>query len=215
MYTMVDSCMIALYIQACSGKHSSGIYAYNTWYPCTKYVHAYTLYVHVYAMYVHVLTRCLNSHSQGIYRRYIPVCTGRFLYDSIVYTYVKGSTGKHAVANTAVVYAYNMWYPCTVYVHVYTLYVHVYAMYVHVLISCLNSHSEGVYRRYIPVCTQWQIPPQQHFIYLCQRLYRVLQASMQWQPQQWYMHTIRGTDVQCMYMYIHCMYTYMQGTYIS
>ncbi len=85
----------------------------------------------------------------------------------ILYTYVKGSTGKHAVANTVVVYAYNMQYPCTVYVHVCTLYVHVYAMYVHVLTSCLNSHSEGVYRRYIPVCTQWQIPPQQHFIYLC------------------------------------------------
>jgi hypothetical protein len=40
---------------------------------------------------------------------------------------VKGSTGEHAVANTVVVYAYNTWYPCTVYVHVYTLYVHVYA----------------------------------------------------------------------------------------
>ena len=39
------------------------------------------------------------------------------------------------------IYAYNTWYPCTVFVHVYTLYVHIYAMYVHVLISCLNSHS--------------------------------------------------------------------------
>ncbi len=36
----------------------------------------------------------------------------------IVYTYVKGCTGEHAVANTVVVYAYNMWYPCTGYVHV-------------------------------------------------------------------------------------------------
>ena len=42
----------------------------------------------------------------------------------MVYTYVKGGTGEYAVANTVVVYAYNMWYPCTVYVHVYTLYVH-------------------------------------------------------------------------------------------
>ena len=25
----------------------TGIYAYNTWYPCTVYVHVYTLYVHV------------------------------------------------------------------------------------------------------------------------------------------------------------------------
>ena len=58
----------------------------------------------------------------------------------MVYTYVKGGTGEYAVANTVVVYAYNMWYPCTVYVYVYTLYVHVCAMYVHDLISCLNSH---------------------------------------------------------------------------
>ncbi len=44
------------------------------------------------------------------------------------------------MANTVVVYAYNMWYPCTVYVHVYTQYVHAYAMYIHhdVLTSCLN-----------------------------------------------------------------------------
>ena len=42
----------------------------------------------------------------------------------MVYTYVKGGTGEYAVANKVVVYAYNMWYPCTVYVHVYTLYVH-------------------------------------------------------------------------------------------
>jgi hypothetical protein len=54
---------------------------------------------------------------------------------------VKGSTGEHAVANTVVVYAYNMWYPCTVYVHVYTQYVHKYAMYIHVLTSRLNSSS--------------------------------------------------------------------------
>jgi hypothetical protein len=43
------------------------------------------------------------------------------------------------VANTVVVYAYNMWYPCTVYVHIYTLIVHVHAMYIHVLTSCLNK----------------------------------------------------------------------------
>jgi hypothetical protein len=42
------------------------------------------------------------------------------------------------VAYTAVVYAYNMWHPCTVYVHVYTQYVHVYAMNIHVLTSCFN-----------------------------------------------------------------------------
>jgi hypothetical protein len=39
------------------------------------------------------------------------------------------------------VYAYNMWHPCTVYVHVYTLYVHVYVMYIHVLTSCFNMMS--------------------------------------------------------------------------
>ena len=60
-------------------------------------------------------------------------CTIAFLY-----TYVKGGTDKYAVANTVVVYAYNMWYPCTVYVHAYTMYVHVYAMYIHVLTCYLN-----------------------------------------------------------------------------
>ena len=65
---------------------------------------------------------------------------GGFLYNSMVYNYVKGDAGEYAVANKEVVYAYNMWYPCTVYVHVYTLYVHICTMYVHGLISCLNSH---------------------------------------------------------------------------
>ena len=44
----------------------------------------------------------------------------------MVYTYVKGGTGEYALANKEVVYAYKMWYPCTVYVHVYTLYAHVF-----------------------------------------------------------------------------------------
>ncbi len=35
---------------------------------------------------------------------------------------------------------------------------------------------------------------------------KAVQASMQWQIQKWYIHTIRGIHVQCMYMYIHCMY---------
>ncbi len=38
------------------------------------------------------------------------------------------------MAYTVVVYTYNMWYPCTVYVHV----VHVYIMYKHVLTSFLS-----------------------------------------------------------------------------
>ncbi len=34
------------------------------------------------------------------------------------------------------------------------------------------------------------------------------QESMQWHIPHGYMHTIRGTHVQCMYLYyIHCMYT--------
>jgi hypothetical protein len=60
------------------------------------------------------------------------------MVDSCIYTCVKGCTGEYAVANTVVVYAYNMWYPCTLYVHVYTQYVHLYAMNIHVLTSCLN-----------------------------------------------------------------------------
>jgi len=78
---------------------------------------------------------CFNQLSQqqilvGIWRYfggiYLYVHNGRFLYDSIVHTYVRGSAGEYAVANTTLVYAYNMWYPCTVHVHVYTLYVHEY-----------------------------------------------------------------------------------------
>ncbi len=44
------------------------------------------------------------------------------------------------MAYTSVVYAYNMWHPCTVYVHVYTLYVHwhVYAIFIYVLTSYFN-----------------------------------------------------------------------------
>ncbi len=38
---------------------------------------------------------------------------------------------------------------------------------------------------------------------------KVVQASMQWQIQQWYLHKIRGSHVQCMYMFIRCMYMYM------
>ncbi len=69
---------------------------------------------------------------------YSILVNSRYLYNRIVYTYVKAGTGKFAVANTVVVYAYNMWYPCIVYVHhhdVYTLYVHIYAIHIHVLTS--------------------------------------------------------------------------------
>jgi hypothetical protein len=115
------------------------VYAYNIWYPCTVHVLVYTLYVHVYSMYIHVFsTAVLSGYFGGIS---LYVHNGRFLYDSMVHTYVKGSTREHALANTVVVYAYKMWYPCTLYVHVYTLYVHVYEMYIHVLTSCLNSSS--------------------------------------------------------------------------
>ncbi len=33
------------------------------WYPCTRYMHVYTMYVHVYTMYVHGITNCLNRFS--------------------------------------------------------------------------------------------------------------------------------------------------------
>ena len=66
---------------------------------------------------------------------YSIVVISRFLYNSIVYTYVKRGTGEYAVANTVVVYAYNTLYPYPAYVHVYTLYVHVYAIYINVLTS--------------------------------------------------------------------------------
>ena len=49
------------------------------------------------------------------------------MVDSYIYTYVQGCTGEYAVAKTVVVYAYNVWYSCTVDVHVYTLNLHVYA----------------------------------------------------------------------------------------
>ncbi len=44
---------------------------------------------------------------------YSILVNSRFLYNSIVYTYVKGGRFEYAVANTVVVYAYNTWYPCT------------------------------------------------------------------------------------------------------
>ena len=84
-----------------------------------------------------VLTTILRGYIGGI-SLYVYNCRFKFLYDSILYTYVKGGTGKYAVATTVVVYAYNMWNQCTVYVHVYTQHVHVYAMYIHILNSCLN-----------------------------------------------------------------------------
>ncbi len=34
---------------------------------------------------------------------------------------------------------------------------------------------------------------------------KAVQASMKWHIQQWYVHTICGTHVQRMYMYIQCM----------
>ncbi len=52
----------------------------------------------------------------------------QFLYYSIVHPYYKGSTDKTAVVYTIGVYGYKMWYPVTMYVHVYKLYEHVHAM---------------------------------------------------------------------------------------
>jgi hypothetical protein len=49
-----------------------------------------------------VSTADLSGHFGGIF---LYVQNGRFLYDSIVHTYVKGSTGEYAVANTTLVYA--------------------------------------------------------------------------------------------------------------
>jgi hypothetical protein len=54
-----------------------------------------------------ILTAILRGYIGGIS---LYVHNGRFLHNSIVYTYVKGGTGKYAVATTVVVYAYNMWY---------------------------------------------------------------------------------------------------------
>jgi hypothetical protein len=70
----------------------------------------YTVCTGVYAMYIHVVTSCLNADLSGHFGGIsLYVHNGRFLYDSIVHTYVKGSTTEYAVANTTLVYAYNMW----------------------------------------------------------------------------------------------------------
>ena len=141
MYSMVDSCTIALYIPMSKEVQASIQWQIKQWYMHTicgthvqcrnMYIHHMYTYVRVCAMYVHGFFSCLNSHPQGVYRRFICiyVLNGRFLYNSMVYTYVKGGTGEYAVANTVVVYAYNMWYPCTVYVHVY--------MYTYVQCMCM------------------------------------------------------------------------------
>jgi hypothetical protein len=56
-----------------------------------------------------------------------------------------------SLSGICVQYGVPMYSVCTCLYAVCTRIWQLYALYVHVLISCLNSHSEGVYRRYIPV----------------------------------------------------------------
>ena len=113
---------------------------------CGSHVQCMYMYIHSHSMYTYMQCMCMVKSIvlTAILRGYIGgislyVHNGRFLHNSILYTYVKGGTGKYAVATTVVVYAYNTWYLCTVYVsYIYTQYVHVFAMYIHILNSCLN-----------------------------------------------------------------------------
>ncbi len=76
--------------------------------------------------------------STAILRGYIGgislfVHSGQFLYDSIVHTYVKGCTGKYAVAYTVVVYAYNTWY------HVQCMYMYIHSMYMYMQCTYMSG----------------------------------------------------------------------------
>ena len=120
------------------------------------------MYLYIHCMYTYIQCTYMFSQQQflvGILEVY--PCMYTMVDSSTIAFYtpmskaVQDTTGEYAVATTryhssgiCIQYMVPMYNICM-------LYVHVYAMYVHVLISCLNSHSEGVYRRYIPVCTQW------------------------------------------------------------
>ncbi len=54
MYTMVNSCMIALYIQACSGKHSSGIYMHTI-----HGTHVQCMHMYIHCMYMYMQCMCM------------------------------------------------------------------------------------------------------------------------------------------------------------
>ena len=72
MYSMVDSCTIALYIPMSKEVQVSVQWQTQLWYMHTicgthvqcrnMYIHCMYTYVHVCAMYVHGLISCLNSH---------------------------------------------------------------------------------------------------------------------------------------------------------
>ena len=91
---------------------------------CGTHVQCMYMYIHCMYMYVQYMCMVKSVVLTANHRGYIGgislyVLNGTFLYNSMVNTYVKGGAGEYAVANKEVVYAYNMWYPCTVYVHVY------------------------------------------------------------------------------------------------
>ncbi len=65
------------------------------------------------------------------------------MVDSCIYTYVKGWRGEYALANTVVVYAYNTWYPCTVYVHVYKQCIHVLCPFLPFLTSTASTRGQA------------------------------------------------------------------------
>ncbi len=110
------------------------------------------MYVHVYTMYVPLYVYVYTMYVHGINQ----------LFQQVF----------EANREMQMQYWGNTWWPWTVYIHVYAQYVHVFAMYLPGLTICLNSHYLGVYRRYIPVCTQWLIAVLKHCTYLCQRWYR-------------------------------------------
>jgi hypothetical protein len=136
------------------------------------------MYVHVYTLYVHVHTMYVHGITMYIARR---ACSG------------KCSSG------ICIQYVVPMYSACTCIYTVCTCICNVH--------TCLNQLSQqqilvGILEVYPCMYTMvdscmiaWYIP-----------MSKAVQESMQWQIPHWSMHTICGTHVQCVYMYIQCMY---------
>ena len=145
MYRMADSCTLALYVaswrqdrQVCWEKYpscTSKIYVVPLYTVCTCIYNVCTCIYNVCALYnqlseqIFVADTEMQMQDWGISLD-PPMHWTIWMraVQKMVNFFVSGHwqmLQKQRRPSTVVVYAYNMWYPCTVYVHVYTPYVHV------------------------------------------------------------------------------------------
>ncbi len=152
---MADSCTLALYVaswrryrRVCRGN-TVVAHAKNMQCSCTWNVRVYTMYVHVNTMYVQYnVCTWYNQLSEQVF----VADTEMQMQDWGISLWPSDSDArdnmdqgsscpedgdffmqgqmlqKQRRPSTVVVYAYNMWHPCTVYVHIYTVYVHIYTV---------------------------------------------------------------------------------------